>query len=96
MSTTPRKPEEFDWQQLGRLMCQDRNISSGYWRVGVKIAFSATTVDWQRPGNGTMPTAMVGMGGLALLPEEGPGPMVFDASKLTKRRTARKEIQHRP
>ena len=78
---------EFAWEEVARSLFTAQGISSGLWHLAVKVNFIATTVKIETgPGSPDgMPTGMVGMVGLALIPVPEPGLMVFDASTLTRR-----------
>ena len=72
---------EFSWSEIAAALFAARGISSGLWRVGTKVNFTALTADWSPAGvNESVPTAMVGVSGIVLFPSAEPGPMVFDAA----------------
>lgn len=74
---------EFEWGHVASSLFQDQGIDRGLWRLAVKVHFAALTGQFQMAPDGPtvgLPTGMVGMAGLALMPATEPGPMVFDAS----------------
>lgn len=77
---------DFAWDEVARALFVARGIHSGLWHFAVKVQFAATTVEMSAPDGASipprmgMPTGMVGMQGLALIPVDKPGPMVFDAA----------------
>ena len=78
-------PVEFAWEEVARSLFVAQGITSGLWHLAVKVNFAATTVKTEPGSPDGMPTGMVGMVGLALIPAPEPGLMVFDASTLTRR-----------
>lgn len=89
--TTPVNADmvEFDWDDVAGALFQAQGIKQGSWRLAVKINFAALTGQFQVAPDGPLvglPTGMVGIAGLALMPATEAGPMVFDAGKPTKRR----------
>ena len=76
---------EFAWEEVARSLFIAQGITSGLWHLAVKVNFAATTVKTEPGSPDGMPTGIVGMVGLALIPAPEPGLMVFDASTLTRR-----------
>lgn len=80
---------EIAWNDVARALFAARGIRVGLWHLAVRLQFVATTAAIEittrggAPANlpvSAMPTGMVGMQGLVLVPVEKPGPMVFDAA----------------
>lgn len=79
---------ELAWEEVARALFVARGIRSGLWHLAVRVQFAATTAGFELvaseetsiPQRMGMPTGMVGMQGLVLIPVEKPGLMVFDAA----------------
>lgn len=80
---------DIAWDDVARALFAARGIRVGLWHLAVRLQFVATTASIEiKAGGGAaanfpasgMPTGMVGMQGLVLVPVEKPGPMVFDAA----------------
>lgn len=76
---------ELEWEEVAAAIFAAKGITSGYWRVGMKMSFGALTADWQAQG-GMLPTAMFGINSIALFKANEAGPMVFDAATAGKKR----------
>lgn len=81
----PKPDHEFDWSAVVWALFAAHGITSGLWRLGVKLRFAGVSLDWTPPDADpklgvSMPTALTGMEGLALFKVSEPGSMTFDAS----------------
>jgi len=79
----PLAMQEFDLAQLAAAAFAARGITKGLWHVAMKLQFAGLTADWADGGGGVtgaIPTGMIGVVGVALLPVTEPGPLVFDAA----------------
>ena len=85
---------ELGWAQIAKVGLASEGISTGLWRIGVKIRFAGMTMqfpDLSAPdGLLAMPVAASGIEGIALFPADEPGPMVFDAAELSLPKTKTK------
>lgn len=84
----PLTPLSFKWEDVVRALLASKGIKSGLWRLSVTINFAGTTIPWQKqPGpegqadEQYLPTGLMGIAGVMLLPADAKGPMVFDASE---------------
>lgn len=77
---------ELGWPEIAAMIFAAQGITSGLWRIGVKMRFAAMITQMAEDGNGTnavaLPTSMSAMEAIAIFPAQQPGPMVFDAAKL--------------
>ena len=73
---------ELEWEEVARSLFNSQHITHGLWRLAVKVHLAAITAQFEiQPGVPVgMPTGLVGMAGLALMPVTEPGLMVYDAS----------------
>ncbi len=85
MIEIPNPDVEYEWEAVASALFAQSGITSGHWRLGVKLSFGGITANWEETGT-SLPTALVGMSGLALFKVEGPGPMVFDAASAGKKK----------
>lgn len=77
---------EFAWVDVAQSLFAIRGINRGLWRLAVKVNFAALTAQVETTPGATpigMPTGMIGMAGLALLPVTEPGLLVFDAAAMS-------------
>ncbi len=78
-----RTPDhDFAWEDVAKALFVARGIDSGLWRLGVRLQFGGVTNQWQsgpEDAPRALPTALVGVDGVALWSVDGPGPMVFEA-----------------
>lgn len=76
---------ELGWPEIAAMIFAAQGITSGLWRVGVKIRFAAMIMQMAEDNNGTnavaLPTSMSAMEGIVVFPSHELGPMVFDASQ---------------
>lgn len=70
------------WAEIAKALFIARGIEDGLWHVGSLMHFGALTAGWEGMGNVALPTALVGVAGVALTKVEAAGPMVFDAAEL--------------
>lgn len=78
---------ELGWPQVAKVILASEGITSGLWRLGVKIRFAGMTMQFQEPAApeipmAAMPVAVSGIAGIVLFPATELGPMVFDAAEL--------------
>jgi hypothetical protein len=78
---------ELGWPQLARVIFASEGITSGLWRLGVKIRFAGMTMQFQEPNAPetpmmAMPVAASGIEAIALFPAKELGLMVFDAAEM--------------
>lgn len=78
---------ELGWPQIARVIFASEGITSGLWRLGVKIRFAGMTMQFQEPNAPetpmmAMPVAASGIEAIALFPANELGPMVFDAAEM--------------
>ena len=77
---------ELGWPEIAAMIFAAEGITSGLWRVGVKMRFAAMIMQMAEDGNGTnavaLPTSMAAMEAIAIFPAQEPGLMVFDAAAL--------------
>lgn len=78
---------ELGWPQIARVIFASEGITSGLWRIGVKVRFAGITMQFQEPNAPetpmmAMPVAASGIEAIALFPANEPGLMVFDAAEL--------------
>lgn len=62
-----------------------RKVSTGLWRIAAGMRFAAITADYLENATGVtefLPTAMVGITDIALIPVDSAGPLVLDASTM--------------
>jgi hypothetical protein len=85
MIEQPKADVEFEWEAVASALFAEQGITSGHWRLGVKLSFGGITANWEEIGS-AQPTALVGMVGLAFFKVDGPGPMVFDAATARKKK----------
>jgi hypothetical protein len=83
----PNVPDHlFDWEAAASALMASKGITTGLWRLGVKLQFAALTAQWNAKQGGNLPTAMLGVESIALFKADAPGPMVFNAEALAARR----------
>lgn len=84
--TTLPKMEEFDLAQIAAAALAARGIKQGLWRLAMRLNFAGLTSEWKagdESGPGfRLPTGLVGISGLALIPATEPDDLVFDAAKV--------------
>lgn len=75
---------EFDLTELAAAALAAREVTTGLWRIGVKLRFAALTAAFEEAGNPVrpLPAGLVGIEGIALFKAKESGPMVFDAAAL--------------
>lgn len=81
----------FSWEQVAAALFHFQGIEEGLYHIGVNLRMAGLTTHWEQVGNPpgeAIPTAMVGITAIGLTPAKAPGPMVFDAAKLTQRNSA--------
>ena len=70
-----------EWDEVAAAVLAVKGITSGWWRVGVKLRFAALTGRMgDADGLRVMPTALVGVESMALFATTAGGDMVFDAA----------------
>ncbi|TSA09618.1 MAG: hypothetical protein D4R79_13310 [Comamonadaceae bacterium] len=84
---TEEKPHvELGWPEIAAMIFAAQGITSGLWRVAVKVRFAAMMMQMPEDGNGTnavaLPTSVTALEAIAVFPAQEPGPMVFDAAAL--------------
>jgi hypothetical protein len=84
------EPLLFSWEQVARALFVAADVRSGLWRIGGSLKFAATMTG---PSEAQMmPSGVVAVEELVLVPVDAPGPLVFDASAImgsTRERAAR-------
>ena len=73
---------EFSWSEVVATLLQSRGISSGLWKLGVRLRFAAINTiqpDSNDP-NDAIPAGVVGIDSISITPASEPGPLVFDAA----------------
>ena len=73
----------FEWSDVARLLFKAKGINSGYYRLALKLRLAGTTAPFSEEKGGAsqfLPTGMIGIDSLALMPADAPGPMVFNAA----------------
>ena len=72
---------EFGFEEIAAALFAAKGIESGLWRVAAKLRFAGATAGFvDAKGVVNLPTAMVGIEGLALFPVTEPAHLVFDAA----------------
>jgi hypothetical protein len=72
-------------EEVALAALKSKGIESGLWRLAVGMRFSALTMEWQEQDSkskDTLPSAIVGITDLALIEEERPGNLIFDAAAM--------------
>lgn len=85
--TMPKSPSGepdlmFHWSDLVGTLLASRHITEGWWRVGVKMRFAALTTQMTELGKepASLPTALIGIEGVAMFEVTEGGDMVYDAA----------------
>lgn len=77
---------ELAWPEIAAMIFAAQGITSGLWRVGVKIRFAAMVMQMAEDGNGTnavsLPTSFSAIESIVVFPAQELGPMVFEAEDL--------------
>lgn len=78
---------ELDWRELAAIIFASRGITSGLWRLAVKMRFAALNMRFPENINDvnnvlTLPTSVAAIEKIALFSAQTPGPMIFDAAEL--------------
>ena len=79
-------PITFEWDEIAAALFAAQKITKGYWFLGVGMVVGATSLPWKNGQSGVeaqWPSVQMGFQAIVLTPAQGPGPMVFDAAKLT-------------
>ena len=75
-------PITFGWAETAKALFRERGITKGLWQVGASLRFAAANTG---PNNDAMmPSAVVAIESIILLPADKPGPLVYDASSMNK------------
>ncbi len=99
MKTENRAIVELDWPDVAKALFTAKGITAGHWQVAMKLRFAGTTAEFREASTGeteALPTGLVGINAIALMPVDGPGPMVFDAAASTSSRTPGKKAAMPP
>lgn len=99
MKTENRAIVELDWPDVAKALFTAKGITAGHWQVAMKLRFAGTTAEFGEASTGeteALPTGLVGINAIALMPVDGPGPMVFDAAASTSSRTPGKKAAMPP
>lgn len=72
------EPLLFSWEQVARALFVAGDVRSGLWRIGGSLKFAATMTGPSEAA--MMPSGVVAVEQLVLVPADAPGPLVFDAS----------------
>lgn len=80
----PQPFHEFPWEEVARVLLKAKGITSGLWHVGLRLQFAATAVG-PTPTE-LLPGAIVGVQTVTLTQVDQPGPLVYDARVLSRRR----------
>lgn len=83
---TEEKPVvELGWPEIAAIIFASKGITSGLWRLAVKMRFAAMNMRIPESDNDgatvlALPTSMAAMEAIALFPSQKPGTMIFDAA----------------
>lgn len=84
---TEEKPVvELGWPEIAAIIFASKGITSGLWRLAVKMRFTAMNMRVPESDNGevtflALPTGIAAMEAIAIFPSQKPGPMIFDAAQ---------------
>lgn len=90
---------DIEWPEIAKILFAAKGIKSGFWRLAVKLRQAGIIAEFQEVGTGKtehFPTSIVGIQAIALMPAQGPGPMVFDASAGTSSRKPGRKLATAP
>lgn len=90
---------DIEWPEIAQILFAAKGIKSGFWRLAVKLRQAAIIAEFQEMGTGKtehFPTSIVGIQAIAMMPAQGPGPMVFDASAATSSKKPGKKLAMAP
>lgn len=83
---TEEKPViELGWPEIAAIIFASKGITSGLWRLAVKMRFAAMNMQFPEKDNDVttvlmLPTSMAAIEAIALFPSQTPGSMIFDAA----------------
>lgn len=81
MSTTNDSHKyEFGWNELVPLLFAAKGITDGLWHVGVRLRFAGANAGPTLAE--VLPSGIVGMSAVTLVPVKEAGPLVYDAKAL--------------
>jgi len=82
LAATPRPDLMLNWQEVAAAIFAARGITSGWYRVGVRLHFAAmhAGVAENEAPLAVVPAGMVAVDAVALFKADAGGPMTFDAS----------------
>lgn len=86
---------DIEWPEIAEILFAAKGIKSGFWRLAVKLRQAGIIAEFQEVGTGKteqFPTSIVGIQAIAMMPAQGPGPMVFEASAGTSSRKPGKKL----
>ena len=99
-SISPRENVDYEWEDIAAALLAAKGIRAGLWRVSVMLHFTGVTMNWtpvqaegSNPTTDPLPTALVAIKSLALVPVDDPGPLVFDAARKGRAAPAEPEKQ---
>lgn len=84
---TEKKPVvELGWPEIAAIIFASQGITSGLWRLAVKMRFAALNMRVPEINQGettflALPTGIAAMEAIAIFPSEKPGSMIFDAAQ---------------
>lgn len=75
----PKDPDlVFSWEEVAAALFVKKGITSGLWRIGVRLRFAAANTG---PSDDLMmPSGVMGIDAVALTKVDALGPLVFSAS----------------
>lgn len=74
---------ELEWPEVAKILFAAKGITSGLWRVALKLHLAAITLRFEEQNSRKgedLPTGLIGIRSIALFPADAPGPMTFDAA----------------
>ena len=78
-------PLELNWTEVGAALCASKGITTGLWRIALKLRLAGTTaqfIDDESKKTDHYPTGLVGVEAILMFPTKVPGPLTFDAGLL--------------
>ena len=79
-------PFELNWTEVGAALCASKGITTGLWRIALKLRLAGTTAQFiedESKKKDHYPTGLVGVEAILLFPTKVPGPLTFNAELST-------------